>query len=68
MDNLKFIQLYALQKADDEPLEMRERIYRALAATAPSAVDTNRLTKLADELQMIQRATDQLLLDLRNAE
>lgn len=59
---------YVLGHCTDEPLTLRLRLYRALAADLPEKTETfRRLTRMADDLEAIEAAHAQLLLDFRAA-
>ncbi|WP_148218162.1 hypothetical protein [Opitutus terrae] len=61
----EFLSGYVMDKAADEPVHVRLRLYRALATTLPArSARFAELTKLADELESIETRSRQLRLDL----
>lgn len=59
---------FVLARSIGEPVEVRVRLYRALAADFPETADEFKiLTTFADELEAIDEKHEQLLLNLRRA-
>jgi len=56
---------YVLDTSSGEPVARRVKLYRALAATLPEGCERfNELTSLADDLEAIDRRSEQLRLNL----
>ncbi len=55
---------YVLQKAEQEPVLRRASLYRDLATLVLSEDDAKKLSALAHELELIEKRTLQLRLDL----
>lgn len=62
----QFLVEFVLAHADAEPVAVRVKLYRGLAAELPGTCsEYAALTQAADELEAAEARTEQLLLNLR---
>ena len=60
-----FLDGYVLARAQDEPLRLRAKLYRALAAIASTPRRQRALDGLAADLEAIEARHEQLMFDFR---
>jgi hypothetical protein len=56
---------YVMTSSLREPVNTRIQLYRDLAKVVPGDTLSNEITQLADELESLNRRTNQLLLKLK---